>query len=254
MSAARFYDHLAAHYDLIFPEWEESMARQGAAIATMLERPASSEHAGRRRILDIAAGIGTQSLPLAARGYQVTSRDLSGKAIARLAREARARGLQIDAAQADMRRVAETVRGRFDAVIAFDNAIPHLLDDEAITVALSGVRTLLEPGGLLLVSVRDYERVDRTSPSWHPYGERTRGSRVFRLGQEWTWLDPSHYRMTMIIEERRAGEWHETLRTDAVYYAISTDRLLGLMAAAGFTSCGRSDVPFYQPVLTARAG
>ena len=76
-----FYDELADCYDLIFEDWEASMERQGEAIATLLGRylPATS-----LRVLDAAAGIGTQSLPLAKRGYRVSSRDLSTASIARL--------------------------------------------------------------------------------------------------------------------------------------------------------------------------
>ena len=215
MGPTRFYDDIAEYYDLIFVDWEESMKRQGAAISSMLEGP-TPRGIGRQRILDVAAGIGTQSLPLAARGHDVTSRDLSANAIARLSREARARGLQIDVAQADMRRVAEMVKGHFDAVIAFDNSVPHLLSDEEIVATLGGIRELLNPDGLLLLSVRDYDQVDRASPSHHLYGERGRSGRVFRLGQEWVWLDESHYRTTMVIEERHGAAWDEVLRTDAV--------------------------------------
>lgn len=253
MSSTRFYDDIAEYYDLIFVDWEESMARQGAAISSMLPSPKAEGRVGHRRILDIAAGIGTQALPLAAQGYEVTARDLSEKAIERLTREARLRGLEIDAGQADMRRVAESVQGRFDAVIAFDNSIPHLLSDEEIEATLTGVRELLNPGGLLLLSVRDYDQIDRASPSHHPYGERDRGARVFRLSQEWVWLDESHYRTSMVIEERCGELWDEVVRTHAVYYAVSLGRLLELMAAAGFSSCRQADAPFYQPVLVGRA-
>lgn len=55
----------------------------------------------------------------------------------------------------------------------------------------------------------DYDEVDRSSPSRHRYGERTRGERLFRLGQEWTWLDGSRYRTTMIVEELSAPSPHQ---------------------------------------------
>ena len=83
-----FYDRMADYYHLIFEDWNASMRRQGAAIAKLL--PPSDKAVP---ILDIACGIGTQSLALAALGYAVTGSDISAAEVARANREAGARGL-----------------------------------------------------------------------------------------------------------------------------------------------------------------
>jgi hypothetical protein len=151
-----------------------------------------------------------------------------------------------------MRVVGDSVDGRFDAVIAFDNSIPHLLSDDEIVATFRGFSRLLNPNGTLLISVRDYDRVDRTPTSVHPHGERTRAERAFRLSQEWAWLDDSHYQTTMVVEERVEGRWTDLVRTDAQYYAIPIPRLLDLMDEAGFVSSRVEEVPFFQPVLRGR--
>jgi 2-polyprenyl-3-methyl-5-hydroxy-6-metoxy-1,4-benzoquinol methylase len=69
---------MADYYHLIFEDWDASMRRQGAAIARLLPPP---DKAG--PILDIACGIGTQSLALAALGYAVTGSDISAAEVAR---------------------------------------------------------------------------------------------------------------------------------------------------------------------------
>ncbi len=251
MAPSRFYDDLAEYYDLVYPDWEASMERQGRAIARMLEEGIRPEPLQGLRVLDVAAGIGTQTLPLARLGCRMTARDLSGAAIARLRREAARRDLEIDAAKADMRTLSGSLKGPFHAVIAFDNSLPHLQNDEEIRAALEGFWELLVPGGQILVSVRDYDNMSRASPSTHPYGARTREGRAFRLAQHWTWIDRDHYRTTFVIEERRGVEWAEVVRTDALYYAVPVRRLLELMEQAGFTGCRQSEVPFYQPVAVA---
>ncbi len=249
MRQSVFYDDIAEYYDLIFADWEVSMQRHGAAIAQMLQIPGSSAQNKAIRILDVAAGIGTQALPLARLGCDVVARDLSPRAIARLRREAVARGVQIDAAQADMRTVADSVEGCFDVVFAFDNAIPHLLSDAEIGAAFQGFADLLKPDGVLLISVRDYDLVERTPTSVHPYGQRTRDERTFRLAQEWRWLDTSHYRTAMIVEELADGAWSGRVRVEADYYAIAIPRLLHLMEEAGLKAGRVEEVDFFQPVL-----
>jgi SAM-dependent methyltransferase len=247
----QFYDDLADYYELIFPDWERSMARQGAAISEVLLANSPRQGPSGFRVLDAAAGIGTQSLPLASAGFEVTARDVAEGAVRRLGREARSRGLSIDVGQADMRELSDSLGGPFDAVICFDNSVPHLLADSEIQKAFSGFRELLSPDGLLLLSVRDYDQVDRSPESVHPYGERTKGGKRFRLRQEWAWLNSSHYRTTLCVEEY-AGAWTEVVRTSAQYYAVPVPRLLRLMEESGFDARVVTEVPFYQPMLIGR--
>ena len=245
-----FYDDIAEYYDLIYADWEGSMRRHGDAIAAMLGDPDPSTC----RVLDVSAGIGTQALPLAAMGYRVVARDLSPNAVARLRREAQARGLTLDAEAADMREVGASVAGRFDAVVAFDNSVPHLLTDEDIRAAFSQLAAVLAPGGSILLSVRDYDSVDRAPISFHEYGERARNGRRFRMSQEWRWRSPTHYRTTMRVEEAVGDAWTERVRTEAEYYAIPIERILELMRDAGLVASRVVDVPFFQPVLRGVAG
>jgi glycine/sarcosine N-methyltransferase len=86
------YDSLAAHYHLIFENWDASIARQAAILGPLIEAACGStpEH-----ILDAACGIGTQAIGLALRGHHISGSDLSDAAIARARLEATARSLDI---------------------------------------------------------------------------------------------------------------------------------------------------------------
>jgi SAM-dependent methyltransferase len=230
------------------------MARQGALLARLIDGELGRGVAPRSlRVLDVSSGIGTQSLALAARGFQVTARDVSEGAIARLRREADARGLAVDAAVADMRAVAETVAAPFDVVLAFDNSVPHLLSDTDIELAFRQFHTVLRPGGALLCSVRDYDRVERGVSTTFAYGERRRGGEVLRPRQEWTWEGPTHYRVAFIIDRDGPSGPSTPLRTVTRYYAVPIPRRLELMARAGFLHCRRLDETMYQPILIGRA-
>src|SRR5262245_22465570 len=136
-----FYDRLAPYYHLIYPHWDTSIARQSAGLERVLTEfgvpPGSA-------LLDAACGIGTQALGLAQRGYRVTASDLSPGAIARARNEAEMRGLPITFTVADLRSLSRSFATRFPAVIACDNAIPHLLSDEDIRTALAECSRVLE--------------------------------------------------------------------------------------------------------------
>ena len=149
----QFYDSMANHFHLIFEDWNASMRRQGAVIAKLLPSP---EEAG--LILDVACGIGTQSLALAALGYSVEGSDISAAEVARAQREAASRGLKCSFRVDDMRTLRTASIGRYGAVIAMDNALPHLDSDDDIRAAFTAMRMRLLPGGKVLVSVRDYAR------------------------------------------------------------------------------------------------
>jgi SAM-dependent methyltransferase len=181
-----FYDDLASYYHLIFENWDASMARQGDALVGLIRAELAQSQLLGARILDAACGIGTQTLPLAARGFQLVARDLSPAAVARLRREADARRLVIDAAVADMRQVGSSVVGSFDVVLAFDNSVSHLLTDDDLRSAFRQFLGLLRLGGVFLCSVRDYEKVQRGEPTTHTYGAREHHGERFQLKQEWS--------------------------------------------------------------------
>jgi len=52
---------------------------------------------------------------------------------------------------------APPASAQFQVVMAFDNALPHLMTDADIVMALRSMRTCLVPSGLLMLSVRDYD-------------------------------------------------------------------------------------------------
>ncbi len=228
------------------------MAQQGDALGSLIEAELAQSQPLDARILDAACGIGTQTLPLAARGFRLVARDLSPAAVARLQREANARRLPVDAAVADMRQVGTSVVGSFDVVLAFDNSLAHLLTDDDLCTALRQFLGALRPGGVFLCSVRDYDKVQRGEPATHSYGVREHHGERFRLRHEWSWDDPMHYRATFIVDRETPDGTVSELCIRSEFYAVSTERLLELMRVAGFQGCRRIDTTIYQPILTGR--
>ena len=228
------------------------MARQGDALVGLIEAELAQSQPLGARILDAACGIGTQTLPLAARGFRLVARDLSPAAVARLQREASARRLLVDAAVANMRQVGSSLVGSFDVVLAFDNSVAHLLTDDDLRAAFRQFLGALRPGGVFLCSVRDYDKVQRGEPATHSYGVREHHGERFRLRQEWSWDDLMHYRATFIIDRETPDGTVRELCIRSQFYAVPTERLLQLMRESGFQGCRRIDQTIYQPILVGR--
>jgi SAM-dependent methyltransferase len=238
---ADFYDQLAPYYHLIFEDWQASIDRQGSWLDSFIR----AEWPSTRSVLDAAAGIGTQALGLAARGYRVTASDISSGAVERARKEAELRGLQITAVTADLRVLSKT-HSEHDLVIACDNSLPHLLSDTEISQALRECYRCVRPGGGCLFSVRDYGDPG-TGSELHPYGIRRTGENRVILFQVWEWDGPCYDLSFYVIDDRPdAPPSARVFRSR--YYAIPPDHLLELMRTAGFEKVRRVE-GFYQPVL-----
>ena len=242
-----FYDALAPYYHLIYADWDASIARQARGLASVLREFGVHPPA---HILDAACGIGTQSLGLAALGYRLTASDISPGAIARARTEADARRLTIDFAVADLRDLSATFHEQFAAVLACDNAVPHLLSNDEILAAFAECRKLLPPRGILCVSARDYSTIERRTPDVRPYGERVDGSRRYSAEQIWEW-DGDQYDVTLRLREERADGGSTLHEFRSRYYAVTLATLERLLREAGFARVERRDEQFFQPLLVA---
>ncbi|MDE2403153.1 MAG: class I SAM-dependent methyltransferase [Sphingomonadales bacterium] len=137
---------------LIAPDAELSRYDRAMARDYLAHRPFPTALADRiaalgggGRVLDLAAGPGSLSLELAARGADVTIMELSRGFVAAARDEARARGLAIEAINESCNRLAQH-DGVYDA-ITISQAI-HWLDDVALC---RGVGRCLGEGGSFFV-------------------------------------------------------------------------------------------------------
>lgn len=249
-STARFYDELADDYHLIYPDWETSLRRQGAALDSLVGREGAA-------VLDCSCGIGTQAIGLALEGHRVVGTDLSVRAAARARREAARRGATLPTAGADMRQLPFR-GGRFDAVVCADNSLPHLLTEPDVRAALGEMRRVLRLGGRLLVSTRPYDELLRerpvsTPPQVHESADGTERTVSFQL---WQWhADGEHYDLEHFQLRPGEGQWGVRVRR-ATYWALGRARLAGFAAGAGFTDIAwlmPEETGFFQPLLVARA-
>lgn len=241
-----FYDELAPYYHLLFADWNQSIQRQGEQLARIID----ARWPFARRVLDVACGIGTQSLALAQRNYIVVGSDVSEAALQRARHEARKRELRVVFSHADMREAHRRHGAGHDVVVCADNSIAHLLTDEEIALALREMHDCLVPGGGLLLTVRDYDAMRAGSRGGLvPYPvQHAEGKRWVLFQQLDLKGDYCSVRFCVVEQETASGRsMVRVMKTHS--YAISADRLCDLMREAGFVDVDRLDDAFYQPVL-----
>lgn len=247
-----FYENLAADYENIFADWRASVRRQGRLLNGIIcdalgVRPEA--------VLDCACGIGTQAIGLALHGYTVHATDISPAPVALARQYAAELGASLGFGVADMRQLDEQVAGSFDVVIACDNAIPHLLTDEDLRAGLQGTRRKLKPGGLLVLTLRDYDALHNSKPrSFEPaVYDGAEGRRV--VFQIWQWAaDGKSYSMTLFIMQETDEGW-ETKTFTTPYRALLRVELESALLTAGFEDIRwlmPDESGYYQPVVTAR--
>jgi SAM-dependent methyltransferase len=250
-STAGFYDGLAQHFHRLYPDWAESVRRQGDCLDALICGEIGS---GPHTILDCAVGIGTQLLGLAGHGHRMHGSDTSNGAVQRARRECAERGVAAALVVADMRALPFD-SGTFDVVVCADNSLPHLLQAEDVRQALREMRRVVTPGGLIVVTTRDYDTVRATHPVitppqlWEGPDDTTITLQLWRWHPDGRRYDLRHLQLT-----GDTSTWRVTERR-TVYWAITRDELTGLAAAADLASprwYHPDETGFFQPIMLGR--
>jgi SAM-dependent methyltransferase len=248
----QFYQQLAPDYHTIFADWRASVQRQGGILDSLI-RTEMSESA--RSVLDCSCGIGTQAIGLALHGYTVHATDLSPAAVERAVKEAESFGVSFTTGVADFRALESQVAGTFDVVLSFDNSIAHLLTDKDLSLALRNMRAKLRDGGLLMLSIRDYDRLIMEKPvsTLPTVADRVEGRTI--SFQAWDWAaDGKSYQVSHFTVRQDGDGWQTSCRSTQLR-ALQRAELSAILQAAGFADIRwlmPDDSGYYQPVVMAR--
>jgi len=146
------YDSLADVYDWIVPEAVLTPEGSADAFAPYLE-----ELTPGARVLDCAAGTGPLAVGLARRGFDVVATDASDGMVARTRALAAGHGADLDVRACRWDELPAQGFAPFDAVLCVGNSLPHASGRDARRAALGAMAEVLEPGGLLVLTTRNWE-------------------------------------------------------------------------------------------------
>ncbi len=244
--AETYYNRLAPYYKFIYSDWEASLKQQATALDDVIGEFFGSDC---RRILDAACGIGTQSLGLAQLGYTVTASDISAAEVEQARAEALKCGLNLEFRVADMRQLWAAHQAQFDLVIACDNAVPHLLSQAEILLAFEQFYQCAAPGGGCLVSVRDYETMDRSGKKLYPRLTHETPAGRLVLFDLWQ-FEGDFYEITtyVVLDKGQATAQTQVIRGGR-YYCVSIATLEKLLKQAGFGPVKTLRDRFFQPLI-----
>jgi len=245
-----YYNNLAPYYKLIYPNWDASVQRQAGALDSVIQ-----EFVGEtaNTVLDVACGIGTQSIGLAKLGYLVTASDLSSAELEQARKEALRHDVEIEFQVVDMCQAWETYQKEFDVVIACDNSVPHLLTNEEILLAFRQFFQCTKSGGCCIVTVRDYAQLERNGKRKEMYPRlvhQTDGGQIVMF-DVWD-FDGDYYEITSYIVDDVGKSVAQTqVLRGGKYYCVEIPILEKLFREAGFREVNTLRDRFFQPLLIA---
>jgi SAM-dependent methyltransferase len=245
-----YYNNLAPYYKFIYPNWDKSVQRQAEALDGVIREFIGETS---KTVLDVACGIGTQSIGLAKIGYKVTSSDLSSAEIELARQEALKYGVEIEFQVVDMRQVWETYQKQFDVVIACDNSVPHLLDDGEILTAFRQFYKCTKPGGCCLITLRDYAQLERKDKQKQMYPRLVHPTDNGQIVIFDVWdFDGNCYEITTyLVDDVGMPAAQTQVLRGGKYYCVEISTLERLFVEAGFREVKTLRDRFFQPLLIA---
>lgn len=230
------YTKLSHHYDDWFSvQWPEPVHIQGQAIDKICKAhhlPASA------RVLDLTCGIGTQSIGMALLGHQVTALDISEGQLEKAKFEADKikPDLPIDWVLGDATVPEEYVSGSYDLIMSFGNSYPLLGTSEAIEASLQSCLTLLNPGGVLLISMRDHTDLCARRPYLMGSGKLNNGDRQGVWVETGDWLEGENRYISHIMFIMTEPQHEEHYFPFPPLAALTKDEFLNMLEQAGYAA------------------
>jgi SAM-dependent methyltransferase len=185
---ADIYSWMYGGYDSALPRYAEFFASRGI-------KPARSG-----RAVDLGAGCGFQSIPLAQLGFVVTAIDIDRKLLDELSEHAG--DVDIAIVHGDLLDFERHVHGPIELAVCMVDTLVHLESKAHVIALLTMVHRALEPGGRFVITYRDMSRealeLDRFIPV------RSDDTTIFTCFLEY---EPETVKVHDLVYRRVDGQW-----------------------------------------------
>lgn len=198
------------------------------------------------RVLDVACGIGADAAALQRRGLDVTAADASHTMVEQARARLRADGLDVRVEPTEWTELPQHLGlARFDVAFCVGNSIAHAPGHRAMVTAFDAFRSVLRPGGLLVLDTLDWDLVAAggSRMTIEPHIVERNGRRCLRLH---TWHlghaadEPHVLELGLVFLD---GDRAELRSHRVMMYPFSRQELRARLSAAGFTSIELDSIP-----------
>jgi SAM-dependent methyltransferase len=236
------YGSLAADYHWFFDDVELFLGSDTPGV-----RAAMATLGPGARVLDAACGIGVDAAALVRRGFDVTASDASAEMAAATQQRLRAAGANrarvLTSEWADL--PASFEPGSFDAVFCIGNSIAHAPDASAAIAAFEAFRSILAPGGMLVLDTHDWELVHQAGSrvEIEPSIVERDGTRCVRT---YSWHVPKQFGEPHVLEIAPIfldGDRAALRSYPVTMWPFTRAELRRRLTAAGFTSIALDTIP-----------
>jgi SAM-dependent methyltransferase len=229
---SQFYDAIAEYYPLFYRDWETQLEREGLSLRALFRNK------GITRVLDPSCGAGTQAVALARLGFDVVAADPSAGMLRKAQEIAHSSDLRgtIEFHRADFLHIENVTSGPFDAVVSKGNALPHLLTDAEIEMTLHTFFSLLRPGGILVIGMRDFAPFMESRPRFLPgFTHDLPDGNEFITFDIWEWQEgPPVIAMQNLFIVCGKADDYTTIKRQVIFRPLSTDEVKVVLLEAGF--------------------
>jgi SAM-dependent methyltransferase len=150
--------------------------------------------------LDLGAGFGMHSVPLARRGFNVVAVDSSGALLREL--RGHAGKLPILTAETDLLDFPRYIAGPTDVILCMGDTLTHLASKQAIESLFAQVVAVLAPGGAFVLTFRDYSAPMIRESRFIPV--KSDADRIFTCFLEY---GNEHVDVYDVLHERQGSQW-----------------------------------------------
>jgi SAM-dependent methyltransferase len=156
--ASHYETHLAPIYLWMAGGIEHAVRLGESDVSEFLSTPGYA--------VDLGAGFGMHTIPLAQSGCRVLAIDTSEYLLAELQRQCS--DLEVDVAVADLLEFTSHMPARADLILCMGDTLTHLQTKEQVATLMHRVAGALRPGGRFIATFRDYRRLPREASRFIP--------------------------------------------------------------------------------------
>lgn len=149
-------------------------------------------------------------------GLQVAAADVSNDMICTARKKAQMAGREIVFKTIGLADVDTAFKSDFDAIVCVGNSLPHIKTVEELQQSFLAMANLLKPNGLLVLQIRNYQRVYARNERFMPLNTRVEGNKEY-LYLRMNDLEENSVSFNIIsLTKDEAGKWS---------YRVETERL-----------------------------